>query len=93
MTYTEDQVVEDEEDAEKEAGESETDVTEPESDSKDEGACNDDTIRIFCLSAASRFTSIISPIALKYLRALQNGGGMSCHVQKRNQQRVVQSER
>lgn len=39
MTYTEDQVVEDDEDTEKEAGESETEVTdEPESDGKDEGA-------------------------------------------------------
>lgn len=40
VTYTEDQVVEDEEDAEKEgsAGESKTEITEPESDSKDEGA-------------------------------------------------------
>lgn len=39
VTYTEDQVVEDEEDTEKEAGEGETEVTEPEGDSKDEGAC------------------------------------------------------
>lgn len=40
MTYTEDQVVEDEEDKGKEAGESETEtpVTETESGSKDEGA-------------------------------------------------------
>lgn len=47
MTYTEDQVVEDEEDTEKEAGESETEVpvTEPESDSKDEGAC----VPSFCM--------------------------------------------
>eukprot|EP00903_Cladosiphon_okamuranus_P014439 g13397.t1 len=43
VTYTEDQVVEDEEDTEKEAGKGETEVTEPEGDSKyEEGAADAD---------------------------------------------------